>query len=710
MTGDLSCISKMSVLSIQSIQKLRFSFILSGLALGILFLLLLGRSHIVPSLIKRSNPFFSLAIIGGLGLATLLFFLLAARLARNKTSVKQRLPFQFLGLGAVIEGIVLVTILTAVFRLDSILERVLLSTCILILFFNLLYILFQFSTPAKQDTAEISFPIAVFGMSAAVGFFWFSGLMRILNVLGAGIGIVYLHLRTTTNKLEFGLRNFSSSRWLASTASIIALVIWWLWTYTLNPSRFLFEDDLRNLAFAVTHPPGASLLERGYLPQFYFRPFFAVQAGVYYWLFQLNIPAWRIAQWSLVLIAFVLLFFFLRRIGLSALVALLLVIAFGSSIPVIEITRWAIEGMPAMTILAILAFFLLQKLKWSFYWYLALFAIFLTGVLYSETGFAIMGATLLFGIESARTKHATLRQLGTLFAVAFAAFVIYLALRLHAVGLPNASIFEDSGYLFSSYTGYELAQINFAQRVAYHAYTIAAHLLYPFFPLFGRDDVLELRSIALWFLLACGFGIVLYLWYRAYRMTIGDSSKGHAPGWGFVTIAWAAFGAGVSTLFATKWMDQAAWLYSLQAVLSLGIIYGLVTALPKDSLDRRTAVYALGLIVTSSVITFSYFRERHHYLALLAWVVLLGLCLKYLTQNGLSRVIRYSMIGLTMMLVLFGTQRLHSVSLDPINTYALNANSMICQSFFPVAISDELAQAWNISPEQMAACRAIAVQ
>lgn len=688
----------------------RIALVVWGLSAVCLFVILLSRTSVNLEILGRFSKSYTL-LLSAVGAATFLQLGIISWLWRQLPSLKWCLPFQYLGISALSLGAgVSAVVLATTWLSDDTMARSLFAASVFVLATSVLFLVYHFSALPDAESAENAFYLGILGIPGVFGVF-FGGALGVANLAAAvALGLAQ-RFQTQWHSTQLALKSFPAWRVSAPAASLVAIAIWWHWTFASNPGDFFYDDELLHLAYVVTHPLGSSLLQKNFLNPEYYRPFYDIQAGIDYFLFGLNLRAWHLSQWVLLLSSLILLFVVLRRLGLGAGISLLLVFAFGSSAPVVFQNRWAVDVTTALASTALVVALLLQNPTWRRAWYFALGLCLLLSIFMKETGFAIVGAVWLYALEGARTRRIALRQCGLLSALSFFVMLIYFSMRLPVVGLPSNTVFNGSGYLFNYYSGPELAQFDLAQRGAFHLYTIAAHLIHPFFPFFEQDGMLLLWVLAPALSLLITLGIVLFAWGRAYTsLNASPDIPTNRHHWSFAVMAWAAAGASIPLAINIWNLEWAAWGIVLQIVISAGIFWGILFALPKDSPDRLLAAFGVGIIVALSIVTFSYFGGHHQYLSMLGWTILLGLCFKHLHASGLQRALRSLLFVLTLMLVFANSYGAHNINMQPLDVYDINPYSTICQSFFPSAVAEQLAAAWNLNPEQLAACRAIAVR
>ena len=490
------------------------------------------------------------------------------------------------------------------------------------------------------------------------------------------------------------VRQLWKQNWSQKLIPASGLTFYILFTYSPG-IQYLLIDDLLLLRFVYDRSIWAIFAESAYGTILY-RPFFQLQAWVFYQLFGVTPAGYHFGQLLVYCLSGVAVYHAIDRAIHSKFVAfsaVLLITAhmFTSSLLIL----WALDTAPLGGLVVGLATAMLIRPMPRLGWYVVLFFLLLLSPLTRENGLALNFGVIvyslgLFRLSASRRFHGVTIGLCSMVAV-----LLYFLMRSNVTGsaIPPSFSTETAGY-----TGAQIAAFAPLQRLKLHVYTVLVNLISNFFLFFDDQGIFLSPVLKLTVVLTCLVVAVLALQAiadRIVRLPLERVGLKRMMSWGtagLIVVASLTLSVWAPSLFTNNERYMFYYEFALHSLLSVGIIVALMYRRSYERSHVLLVVFALGLIVGNSVATFAYSRWRTHYLTIIGWGVLLAISLQRLDTTTWPKRIRQVMLLMAVFLIVISGLRVHSsFSNEAFMAETFNADSYLCKPDFPEALAAQIA-------------------
>jgi hypothetical protein len=288
-----------------------------------------------------------------------------------------------------------------------------------------------------------------------------------------------------------------------------------------------------------------------------------------------------------------------------------------------------------LIIILLLLYFLLLQQRRRPWWYAGLFGILLWASLVRENGFVLAPTIIVVALYQFFSKQIDRRQAFLTIGMALLAILVYFLMRGYAttmrsaVGLPD----QRTGFLGGVYETEEIAGLSMSQRWGVYLYTIAAHIIGAFFPIFGGEGAINPLYIAGIMGLAVVAGGT---WWLFQKWLSWPSRSRRVAG---VVVATGAI-VGIVVLGALTIQSARLTLdhlrlasrllsYASYGVITLGVLLLLYRNWPRLSgQDKMIVVFAFVSTAALGAISFYHFRYRDLRYGLVSWLMAMTVALK----------------------------------------------------------------------------------
>jgi hypothetical protein len=384
------------------------------------------------------------------------------------------------------------------------------------------------------------------------------------------------------------------------------------------------------------------------------------------------------------------------------------------------ISSWVIDTLPYTGLLAAAVGALLWRWQGGWRSNAVLVGLLVLAGLSRENGLAIVGATGLYAIVAGRSGLLNRRQVLTVCALCALSLAIYLAIR--SIGNPGlrlalGTVEEESAIFGRLYDEPEVRDMLPGQRIQLYGYTVLANLIGNFAMLFSGVGVLRLGRPEPWIVVGALFMVTTI----AMRMSGGDLFPGARVGaraarWATLAVGWSMALVATGLLLHATALQVPRWtadLLLLQAACHTALSVGVVVAISGyrrwSPALRAQAVFALGLILGSSLLAFPYYRYRSHYVSYVGWVLLFVIASTCLREGQWRRALRSSMTVVAALLILINGARVHA-SLPNADFLAerFSYRGYLCDPGTPDRLAEAIGVRFQLDMGRLAACRASA--
>ncbi len=455
----------------------------------------------------------------------------------------------------------------------------------------------------------------------------------------------------------------------------------------------LKEDDLYLLNYARdTSSPFAGFRSGPERYSSFFRPLIYFVMWFYYRWFGLDYVKYQLVMLVGHSIVGSLFYWFLFKINRNRIISLALAVYFSIhifiSVGVIYVTAVVLWWF-GLFCLVFLFYFLKPVQKNSIYLGLAiLLFVFLFS---AEYAFGLIFAIGLTALYAGISKEMPWRQ--TLSMLALAVFVVgvYFLLRWQAVGILPQGGGGSSGYFFQFYNNPRPIGLSF------YIYTIAANFVATFFPIFDQVGVMMPHTIIQIGTSILIFGVYLVLLIKKIEYKITS----------YVLIP-VFFGM----LFESNYIIEnirsvpayyLAFAFSLHAMSNVSIWILLSQWRKKVQQNHKVlAIFGMGLILGSSIVSLFYFRWRTHYLALMGWILLVALGMIYIKNIRHGGTITICLLLISVFSYWYFADGLeHHLPNTTVKEHQYN----LCDQSLTDDFVDEVVDYYHIFGEAIASCR-----
>jgi len=396
---------------------------------------------------------------------------------------------------------------------------------------------------------------------------------------------------------------------------ILIILIGIAYRNSLN-GYLLKDDDLFIISWAQKGNPLITFIKQPAIYLRYYRPFQYIILWVSYQLFEFNYAGHQLFILIQHLFVGYLLYMFLYKITKERIFPLMAVLVFSVHLYVSSIVIWTSAVVSSLGLLIVSSLFFIYRSKITIRWLLGIGLLVFSGLFMHEMGFGLLIAVGLFVLFARYENQLNTRQLMQILAIIFVITTCYLILRTKSVGLFPDGENLSTGYFFKYYENPETLGIKL------YVYTIAANIISNFFPIFSNVGIFDTSRI-----LIITIGILLSFitsrvlkkcWENDKKYILSSSALVLILGFVLYKIS-----GGINFALAS----------SFQSILSICVFYFLTKWKKLSSTQKMVSVYALGLILGSSLVAFPYFRWRTHYPGVIGWVILLSMAVQYLKSN-----------------------------------------------------------------------------
>lgn len=464
-----------------------------------------------------------------------------------------------------------------------------------------------------------------------------------------------------------------------------------LFTYRNSFSGALLRlDDLFMIDFARDESIFTAITKPPEVYSVFYRPMHNLVLWIYYHLFGFDYAKYQFAELFGHIVVVLLLYAFLHSLTKEKLIPAILALAFGTHIYIsvgIVYVNAVFWWLGVFGIIAFIGIANGRKLRWYSWWIIV--AVLLLTLLLGEYGFAIIGAMWLlafyifvFDRDKDEIKYATSLTITGLIVV-----IIYFTLRWQAVGIIPESGGGSSGYFWGFYQDPRSLGLKFT------IYTIVANLISTFVPIFSQSGVLLLPPIIQ---ITSGI-IIFYIYLTGLQKIKEDSINGYL--W-LPMLFIFLFGSKeiVKHLIGNYNLSLT---FSLHTILNFAIAFVVVNWKEISRQHKSISLFAVGLILGSSIVAFSYFRWRTHYYSFMGWVILISIGINYLRRIRNGRIIITSLLIITM-LMSWKSMKIIDSRLPVIKVEEFQEN--ICDDRVSKDLAIDISSYYNITSESILKC------
>jgi len=411
-----------------------------------------------------------------------------------------------------------------------------------------------------------------------------------------------------------------------------------IYTYRNSFTGALLQlDDLLMIDFARNVSPFAAFISPPEPYTVFYRPMHNIVVWVYYQLFEFDYAKYQAAE-LLGHIAVVLLLYFLLHIILKdKLIALIGAFIFGTHIYIsvgVVYVNAVFWWLGVFGVLVFINVAIGKLLRWRSF--LSLVLILLIILLLGEYGFALIGAMWLLSLYILLFDRQNYKYAIALGLLGLIVVIIYFYLRWQAVGIFPQSGGGSSGYFWQFY------QNPRPFGASFYIYTISANFISSFVPIFSRFGVLLLPPIMLI--------LVSVIIFSVYMVGLQKISKNSINGYLWLPVLFIYIWGSKEAVSNLIGYYNLSYSFALHTMLNLAIAFLILNWKQISRPHKAISIFALGVILGSSVVAFAYFRWRTHYYSLMGWVILISIGIAYLrkTKSGQAIVLCLLVIALVM--------------------------------------------------------------
>lgn len=510
----------------------------------------------------------------------------------------------------------------------------------------------------------------------------------------------------------------------------------------------LNNDDLKTIEFVQGHNPFSGFMntqENGlWFGHIYYRPIFVTQIWVYYHLFDLNYAGYRVLGLFQHMLGAFIAYYSLYRLTSSTRVSMLSTLLFASHLYVSVIFKWTSDTFPLCTIALCLVLILLSKPVNRPCWHISLIVLLVFASLTRENGLAITAAVVGYVFFVVFTSQITRRHAVWMLFDCLFAFFVYFFLRWLALGsmFPAEISFDNSGVFSTYYTRGQIGAFNSTQLMMFYAYNILANFISHFVVVLNSTGLLTwdytLGLVSVIVLTPVLIVVGHYVTSRCQssvperRQRISGCSvgslirpKGRRQSWaaerrrrvslaaGFIAASGILATIPLLSILLLKVDTAIPLTYSLpihgalpsiHGALSLCIGFAVIYRSKWPHQHQAMAVFALGLIVASSVVAFPYFRFRSLGLGLIGWLLLLAMSLNNLDVDYQS--IRSIAFLFMLLLIMINGMRLF-VELPFFDrpSVPFKSHMSLCRNGISTDFAIRVAEYYQLDIDAVLACR-----
>ncbi|MBC8505770.1 MAG: hypothetical protein ISR58_06010 [Anaerolineales bacterium] len=467
---------------------------------------------------------------------------------------------------------------------------------------------------------------------------------------------------------------------------VILLIILIGYAYRNSLEGYLLkDDDLFIISWARDGNPLVTFVEQPEIYLRYYRPIQYIILWVNYQLFGLNYAGHQTFILFQHIIISLMLYCFIYRVTNEKIHSFVITLMFSTHIYVSSIVVWTSAVVSSLGLVIVVSLFYIYRLKNTVVWYSIMSVLLFSAMFMHEMGMVVLFSLGLFAMYARYEKKITTRHLVGIFALVFMVSICYLLLRWKSVGILPQGKSLSTGYFFEYYENPETLGIKL------YVYTVVANIVSNFFPIFSNVGIINTSRI-----LIITFGIVLsFFTPQIMRKYFGEDGKVTLLLFGILLIlGYILFRLSGGINFALS--------SSIQSILSIFIFY-LITKWEKLSSTQKTIIiYALGLIIGSSIAAFPYFRWRTHYPGVIGWTILLSIAAHYIKNNlYFGKYINFFIIFIALIMIWGYSAELNSRLPRVTIEYA----KYLCHPSLPDDFVDEVVKAYEINANIIKECR-----
>ena len=396
-------------------------------------------------------------------------------------------------------------------------------------------------------------------------------------------------------------------------------------------------DDLFMIDFARKASPFAAITRPPEIYSVFYRPMHNLVLWVYYNLFGFDYAKYQLAEllghYAVVLLIYVLLYSIIR----DKLIALIGAIVFGTHIYIsvgVVYVNAVFWWLGVFGVIVIMHMAKGRRLRW-FSW-LSLGVILLLILLLGEYGFALIGATWLLALYVILFEKNNFRYAISLAILGLLVVAIYFVLRWQAVGVLPESGGGSSGYYWNFYLNPR------SLGFKYYIYTVIVNFISVFIPIFSQVGVLLLPSV-----IQILSGVIIFSIYIISLRKTTDNSLNVYLWLPVLFIYLIGSKEIVKHLIGNYNLSLS---FSLHTMLNMAIAFLVLNWKDISKPHKAISIYALGLILGSSVVAFAYFRWRTHYYSVMGWILLIAIGITYLRRMRTGQAIVVCLLVISMVM------------------------------------------------------------
>lgn len=453
---------------------------------------------------------------------------------------------------------------------------------------------------------------------------------------------------------------------------------------------FLLRDDELNLmAFARQATPFSGFIDPPDVYSKFYRPLRFLLMWVFYHLFGFDYAKYQFVALLGHGVVSLLLYYFLFSISKNRVISLTLSLVFSLHIYTSVMVIFVTGVLWWFGIVCTVILFTVQKPDMRSRTYLGLGFLLLSSLLITESGIGLVFAVCLYALYLIYSNKSFNSTGGKLLLMSIIVVVIYFIMRWIAVGVYPSGGGGSSGYFWTFYENPRSIGLKF------HLYTIAANLIATFIPIFSQVGVIMTPSIIL-----AGIGITLYILF----VLIVRKISSEFPGYLLIPLIYITLLLGETIIRDTPLIEsyRLAFPFAIHSILSLSITIILFKWGKISQTHKTLAIFCLGLILGSGIVALFYFRWRTHYLALIGWVILIAIAMRYIIGFRGGKVVIGSLIvfGLVMSWKMADelSSRLPAVTIG-------SHQQFLCNPGLPDDLVYELVDYYQIDQDDVLACR-----
>ena len=303
----------------------------------------------------------------------------------------------------------------------------------------------------------------------------------------------------------------------------------------------------------------------------------------------------------------------------------------------------------------------------------------------AEYGMAVVFALCLFAIYAYYQKEINLLKAGVILVLSCVVVAVYFLLRWQAVGILPSSMNSSTGYFLDFYVDPE------ELGVKVFLYTLTANLLSTFMPIFDQGGVISEHSVLLIMIGIIMFGIYFFLLSRYSTNPVIH----------LIALVLFYYLLVESKNLIQFFLDQKyafALSFSLHSILTLSIFFLFSRWRSVSKPHKLISIYAVGLILGASLVSFVYFRWRTHYLSIMGWLILMVIGLHYIRSLKLGRELVVSLMLIALVMTWKQTNILNSHLPDvTVEKY----QHCLCHSSVPDDVVSEFADYYQIDLDEL---------